>query len=78
MLRDHKIFRECVKKQKNGKNRARIGQDRVPPLFCPSLEHALYGGYNMEMHHSNARLSIYGMGNESAFVIKGDTPLYTE
>jgi hypothetical protein len=74
MLRDHKIFRECVKKQKNGKNRARIGQDRVPPLFCPSLERALYGGYKMEMRHSNARLSIYRMENASAFVIKGDAP----
>jgi hypothetical protein len=32
----------------------------------------------MEMHHSNACLSIYGMGDMSAFVIKGDAPLYTE
>jgi hypothetical protein len=30
----------------------------------------------MEMHHSNARLSIYGMGDVSAFVIKGDAPAF--
>jgi hypothetical protein len=31
----------------------------------------------MEMHHSNARLSIYIMGDVSAFMIKEDcTPIY--
>jgi hypothetical protein len=29
----------------------------------------------METHHSNAHLSIYGMGDVSAFMIKGDMPL---
>jgi hypothetical protein len=32
----------------------------------------------MKMCHSNARLSIYIMGDVSAFMIKGDAPLYTE
>jgi hypothetical protein len=27
------------------------------------------------MHHSNSRLSIYGMGDVPAFMIKGDAPL---
>jgi hypothetical protein len=31
----------------------------------------------METHHSNARLSIYRMGDAPAFVIKGDAPLVT-
>jgi hypothetical protein len=30
----------------------------------------------MEMRHSNARLSIYGMGDEPAFVIKGDATTF--
>jgi hypothetical protein len=29
----------------------------------------------METHHSNAHLSIYGMGDAPAFVIKGDVPI---
>jgi hypothetical protein len=29
----------------------------------------------MEMCHSNTRLSIYGMGDTTAFVIIGDAPL---
>jgi hypothetical protein len=32
----------------------------------------------MEMHHFNACLSIYRMGDAFAFMIKGDTSLYTE
>jgi hypothetical protein len=32
----------------------------------------------MEMHHSNARLSIYGMGDVSTFMIKGDASLLTQ
>jgi hypothetical protein len=32
----------------------------------------------METHHFNAHLSIYGMGNVSTFVIKGDVPLVTQ
>jgi hypothetical protein len=28
------------------------------------------------MRHSNARLSIYGMGDTSAFGIKGDVPAF--
>jgi hypothetical protein len=32
----------------------RIGQDRVPLLFCPRWERALEGGYETEMRHSNA------------------------
>jgi hypothetical protein len=31
----------------------------------------------METCHSNAHLSIYGMGNASTFVIKGDAALAT-
>jgi hypothetical protein len=31
-----------------------------------------------ETRHSNAQLSIYGMGDVSAFMIKVDAPLYTE
>jgi hypothetical protein len=30
----------------------------------------------MEMHQSNARLSIYGMGDVPAFMIKGDVPTF--
>jgi hypothetical protein len=30
----------------------------------------------METRHSNARLSIYGMGDMSAFIIKGHTPTF--
>jgi hypothetical protein len=54
----------------------RIGQDRVPLLFCPSWEHTLSGGYEMKTCHSIARLSIYEMGDASAFVIKGDVPAF--
>jgi hypothetical protein len=32
----------------------------------------------MEMRHSNAHLTIYGMGDVPAFVKKGDASLYTE
>jgi hypothetical protein len=38
MLYHHKIFRERIQK---GKEMIRTGQDRVPPLFCPSWECAL-------------------------------------
>jgi hypothetical protein len=31
----------------------------------------------MEMRHSNTHLSIYGMEDASAFMIKGDVPLAT-
>jgi hypothetical protein len=31
----------------------------------------------METRHTNVRLSIYGMGDVSTFMIKGDTPLVT-
>jgi hypothetical protein len=55
----------------------RTGQDWAPSQFCPSWEHALLGGYETGMHHSNARLSIYGMGDTPAFVIKGYAPLVT-
>jgi hypothetical protein len=30
----------------------------------------------MEKHYSNTRLSIYGMGDVSAFVIKGDASAF--
>jgi hypothetical protein len=30
----------------------------------------------MEMRHSNTRLSVYRMGDASAFMIKGDTPAF--
>jgi hypothetical protein len=53
----------------------KTGQDRAPPLFCPSWECAVLGGYKMETCYSNARLSIYGMREAPAFVIKGDAPL---
>jgi hypothetical protein len=33
-------------------------------------------GYETEMHHSNAHLSIYGMGDTSASMIKGDVPAF--
>jgi hypothetical protein len=75
MLHRHKIFRDYVQK---GKEMLRTGQDRAPPLFCPSRERALSGGYEIEMLHSNTCLSLYGMGDASAFVIKGGAPLYTE
>jgi hypothetical protein len=32
----------------------------------------------MEMRHSNARLSIQGMGDTPTFMIKEDVPLYME
>jgi hypothetical protein len=51
----------------------RTWQDQAPPLFCPSWERALYEGYEMEMHCSNAHPSIYRMGDAHTFVIKGDT-----
>jgi hypothetical protein len=38
MLYHHKIFKEHLQK---GKEMARTGQDRVPPLFCPNWEHTL-------------------------------------
>jgi hypothetical protein len=71
----HKNFRgACLKRKRNGKNRVRTGQDRTPPLFCPSWEHTLLGGYETETRYSNTRLSIYGMGDALAFVITGDVP----
>jgi hypothetical protein len=30
----------------------------------------------MDTHHSNARLSIYGIGDASAFMIKEDAPTF--
>jgi hypothetical protein len=33
-------------------------------------------GYKIEMHHSNAHLSIYRMGDAPAFVIKGDAAAF--
>jgi hypothetical protein len=30
----------------------------------------------MEMHHSNTHLSLYGIGDAPAFMIKGDTPTF--
>jgi hypothetical protein len=38
--------------------RARTMQDWPPPLFCPSWEHTLYGGYKTKTRHYNTRLSI--------------------
>jgi hypothetical protein len=37
-------------------------------------EHGFITGYEIETRHSNACLSIYGMGDTLAFVIKGDLP----
>jgi hypothetical protein len=45
----------------------------VPPLFYPIWKRALYGAYETEMVLSNARLSILGIGDAPAFMIKGDT-----
>jgi hypothetical protein len=71
----HKNFRGArLKRERNSKNRVRIGQDRAPPLFCPSWEHILLGEYETEMRYSNTCLSIYGMGDALAFVITGDVP----
>jgi hypothetical protein len=42
----------------------------VLPLFCPSLDHALYGGYEMETRHANAHLPLYGKGDALALVDK--------
>jgi hypothetical protein len=74
MLCHHKIFGEGIQK---GNEMVRTGQDRAPSLFCPSWERTFKGGYETEMRHSNTRLSIYGMGDVPAFVIKGDVPLAT-
>jgi hypothetical protein len=54
----------------------RTGQDRALSLFYHIWECDLYGGYEMETHHSNTRLSIYGMGDTPAFVIKGYMPTF--
>jgi hypothetical protein len=37
VLHHNKNFRgEHPKRERNGKNKARTGQDRAPPLLCPS------------------------------------------
>jgi hypothetical protein len=42
LLHHRKIFRGAPPKmERNGKNKARKGQDWASPLFCPSQEHAL-------------------------------------
>jgi hypothetical protein len=42
--RHNKNFRgACPKRERNGKNSARIGQDQMSPLFYPTWEHTLYG-----------------------------------
>jgi hypothetical protein len=74
MLHQHEIFGERIQK---GKEMVRTGQDRALPLFYPSWERAFKGGYKTETRYSNARLSLYGMGDAPAIVIKGDAPLAT-
>jgi hypothetical protein len=72
----HKIFGEGIQKGKEMvRTWGRTRQDWAPPLFCPSWEHTFKGGYETETRHSNAHLSIYGMGVVPTFVIKGDTSL---
>jgi hypothetical protein len=73
MLHHHKIFGEGIQK---GKEIVRIKEEQPPPLFCPSWERAFKGGFEMETHHSNAHLSIYGMGDTTAFMIKEDVPAF--
>jgi hypothetical protein len=48
----------------------RRGQVQAPPLIFPSLDHALYGGYKMEMRYANAHLPLYGKGDTPAFIAK--------
>jgi hypothetical protein len=42
----------------------------MPPLFCPTLDHALKGEFEIETQHANAHLPLYGMGDAPAFVAK--------
>jgi hypothetical protein len=62
-----RLLEGCIQK---GKEIARTGQDQMPPLFCPTLDHALKGEFEIETQHANARLPLYGMGDAPAFVAK--------
>jgi hypothetical protein len=79
MFYHHKIFREPhPKRKRNGKNMRRTWQDRTPSLFCPSWDRVLRG-YKIEMRHSNAHLSIYGMRDAPTFMMGDgmeDTPAF--
>jgi hypothetical protein len=48
----------------------RIGQVLAPPLFYPSLDHALYGRYETETRQANTRLPLCEKGDVSAFATK--------
>jgi hypothetical protein len=59
MLRHYKIFRELhPKRERNGKNMGRTGQDRPPPMFCPSWERALRGIRNGDVPFQHPSLYI--------------------
>jgi hypothetical protein len=63
ILCHNKNFRGArLKRERNGKNKARTEQDQAPPLFCPSWDH------ETKMRHSS--LCLHGKGDASAFVAK--------
>jgi hypothetical protein len=43
---------------KKRKEMIRTWQVRAPPLFCPSMDRALYGVYEMETYRDKARLAL--------------------
>jgi hypothetical protein len=77
MLHLNKIFGEDVQKGKEmvttGEKQGKIGRHHCSTLAGSVL---FKGGYETEARHSNAHLSIYGMREAPAFVIKGDTPTF--
>jgi hypothetical protein len=77
MFRHHEIFGEGVQK---GKEMVRIGEEhgKIGRRHCSALDGSMLfkEGYEMKTRHSNAHLSIYGMGDASAFVIKGDATAF--
>jgi hypothetical protein len=76
MLHHHNIFREPRPERKEMVG-TREEQGKIGRRHCSTLAGImLKGGYEIEMRHSNAHLSIYRMGDVPAFMKKGDTSAF--
>jgi hypothetical protein len=77
MFHHHKIFGEGVQKRKE---MIRIGEEhgKIGRRHCSALAGSMLfkEGYEMKTCHSNTHLSIYKMGDTSAFMIKGDVTAF--
>jgi hypothetical protein len=77
MFHHHKIFGEGVQKRKE---MIRIGEEhgKIGRRHCSALAGSMLfkEGYEMKTCHSNTHLSIYKMGDTSAFMIKRDATAF--